>query len=201
MTILLNPWADLDQWRDAFEREFPDRKIETWPDVADPEAVRIAVISSEAATDLDRFPNLEAILALSAGVEYLRKIELPDVPVVRLLDDSMSNEMASYALHWVSHFQKRYDAYVEHQAKSRWQHLDYTPAGRFPVGILGYGSIGRLVGARFRSLDFPINAWSRTPRTEPDVTSYVGQDQLKDFLSSSKAIVNILPHTPQTRGA
>ncbi len=199
MTILLHPWSRAEQWRVAFEMELPTMPIQVWPDVHDPEAVRYAVLGLHDADDLRRYPNLQAILAVSAGIEHFRSPDFPDVPVVRLIDDFMSNEMAAYALHWVIQFQKHFDGYREQQARSAWEPIDYTPANEYRVGILGFGTIGRRIGETFTALDYAVNGWSRSPHEIEGVSHYAGAESLESFLAASNAVVNVLPSTGDTR--
>ena len=199
MTILLHPLSEPERWQSAFERELPGMRIQLWPDVSDTDAVRYAVVGLHEPEDLGRYPNLAAVLALNAGIEQFRSPSMPDVPVVRLADDTMSNQMAAYALHWVVHFQKRFDTYQSQQSDRLWKSADYTPANDYRVGILGYGTIGRRIGEMFDALDYPVNGWSRSPREIDGVTSYSGIGSLPEFLSASQAVVNVLPSTADTR--
>lgn len=173
--------------------------IQLWPNIDDPQAVTYAIVGRHPAEDLHRYPNLKAILALSAGVEQFRSNDFPQVPIVRLNDPAMSNEMAAYALHWILHFQRRFDAFAAQQKQGEWRQLSYTPSHEYRVGILGFGTIGRRLGEVFASLDYPINAWSRGGGEHPGVDHYAGLDGLDAFLKTSDAIINVLPSTPETR--
>lgn len=172
--------------------------IQLWPNVNDPGAVNYAIVGRHPAEDLHRYPNLKAILALSAGVEQFRSNDFPQVPIVRLDDPAMSNEMAAYALHWILHFQRRFDAFAAQQKQGEWTELPYTHSHQYRVGILGFGRIGRRVGEVFASLDYPINAWSRGGGEHHGVDHYAGLDGLNAFLEASDAIINLLPSTPET---
>lgn len=197
MTLLLNPYSSPDEWKAAFETQLPDADVRVWPDAPDPEQVEYISCVLLPDTDLSTFTNLRAILAMSAGVEQFRDLD-PSIPVVRLADDVMSQEMAAYAVHWVTHFQRRFDAFIEQQRSATWEELPYTQAADFPIGILGYGTIGSVVAEAFAQLRYPVNAWSRTPKNVPGVTTFAGADQIDDFLGASKAVVNVLPNTPDT---
>ena len=137
---------------------------------------------------------------MGAGIEQYMGPEMPDVPVVRLADPAMSDEMAAYVVHWVVHFQKRMDAYLVNQSASLWREEPYTTADEYPVGILGFGSIGQRIGRALADLGFPINAWSRTGSDADWVSSFAGLAELDSFLTASAAVVNVLPHTAETTG-
>lgn len=200
MSILLNPYRDPELWLAAFQRELPDLLVELWPDVTDPAQVEFVVATRQDIDDLGRYPKLRAILSMGAGVEQYIGPNMPDVPVVRLADPAMSDEMAAYVVHWVVHFQKRLDAYLADQADQVWREHGYTTMDEYPVGLLGFGTIGRRIARALSELGFPINAWTRTGTEEDWVTSYAGLGELNDFLAASAAVVNVLPDSPTTRG-
>ncbi len=137
---------------------------------------------------------------MGAGIEQYMGPEMPGVPVVRLADPAMSDEMAAYVVHWVVHFQKRMDAYLANQAASLWREEPYAITDEYPVGILGFGSIGERIGRALAGFGFPINAWSRTGAGVDWVTSFAGSAELDSFLTASAAVVNVLPHTADTAG-
>jgi glyoxylate/hydroxypyruvate reductase A len=200
MSLLLHPSRDEGQWLAAFQGELPGVDIRLWPDVPEPEAIEFVVASRHDPADLHRYPNLRAVLAMGAGIEQYLSPEMPDVPVVRLADPAMSDEMAAYVVHWVVHFQKRMDAYLAHQPEAVWREEPYTVADEYPVGILGFGSIGRRIGRALSDLGFPINGWTRSGTNADLVESYAGLDELNAFLAASAAVVNVLPHTADTEG-
>jgi len=95
MSIVLNPYARPDEWMDALHRLLPDDEIVAWPDVADPNAVEFVIAWRMPRADLQSYPNLRAILSLGAGAEQWQQPGVPEVPVVRLADPAMSDEVAS----------------------------------------------------------------------------------------------------------
>jgi glyoxylate/hydroxypyruvate reductase A len=110
----------------------------------------------------------------------------------------MYDEMAGYVVHWVVHFQKGLDAYLESQRTATWQPVEYSTADNYPISILGFGQIGKRIGRALSDLGFPVNAWSRSGSNESWATAYAGTDQLPACLSSAAAVVNVLPSTAET---
>ena len=174
--------------------------IQIWPDIDDPDSVEFAVFWLHDPEDLHRYPKLRAILAVTAGVEQFLGGGYPDVPIVRLSDTTMAGEMAAYAVHWVVHFHRCMDTYLDLQMTREWRPIRAIEAQLFTVGILGFGAMGRRVGQSLSQLGYPISAWTRTGGKDPGITHYRGPDGLEEFLRSSKAVINILPLTPQTSG-
>ncbi len=200
MALLLHPSRDEDRWLAAFQGELPEMDIYLWPDAPAPADVEFVVASRHDPVDLHRYPNLRAVLAMGAGIEQYMSPEMPDVPVMRLADPAMSDEMAAYVVHWVVHFQKRMEAYLANQSVSTWREEPYVTADEYPVGILGFGGIGERIGRALADLGFPINAWSRTGSDAGWATSFTGLSELHGFLEASTAVVNVLPHTTDTEG-
>ena len=200
MAILLHPWSDHDKWRESFATLLPHLEVQLWPDIPDPEAILYAVVGTHNRADFARYPNLRAILPMAAGIDQLGPLDqLPDVPIVRLTEETMSTEMAAVVLHWVVHFQKRFDAFADQQQRSEWKELSYPSASEYTVGILGYGTIGQRIAEALSSFGYKVNGWSRSAREITGGEHFAGLDRLVDFLGASDAIVNVLPATPETR--
>lgn len=197
---MLNPTTERGEWLDILRRELPDERIQLWPGIDDPASVEFAVFWMHDPVDLRRYPRLRTILSVSAGVEQFVRGEYPEVPVVRLSDLSMGDEMAAYAIHWVVHFHRGMDRYLAQQEVAEWRPIRAVDAGGFPVGILGFGAMGRRVGSAFARLGYPVNVWTRSGAGDRDVTSFQGSDGLDRMLERSNAIINVLPLTPDTSG-
>jgi len=204
MAILLSPWKAGGAWAQALRASATKLGIElalhVHPDPVDPVDVRYLIAWKHDAADVRRYPNLRAILSAGAGIEQFMTQDYPAVPVVRLADPAMSDEMAQYAVHWVTHFQRRFDVIAEQQADALWAQPQYVPAGEHPVGVLGYGTIGRRIGDALRGLGYPVHAWSRSGTDDANVTSHAGLDNLSSFLGACLSVVNVLPSSDSTRG-
>ena len=199
MAVLLHPEGDDAEWLRAFSLELPDVEFRLITEMGVIEDIEYAVVSRHGA-ELGDLPNLRAILAMGAGVEQFTGSDAPDVPVVRLVDRGMSDEMATYALGWIAHFQRRHDSFMQSQLRRRWEPVDYTAAAHHPVGILGFGNIGRVVGELFAKAGYQVHAWSRSGGDDPGVTHHEGLAELDAFLGAVKAVVNVLPSTSATAG-
>ncbi len=207
MSIVVNPGSRPEQWMEALQNQLPDETIYLWPQVGEPSEVEMVMAWAMPTDDLVGFPNLTHVFSLGAGADQWRGLledeRLGEVQVVRLVDPSMSDEMAAYALHWVLHYQRSFDQMAGLQQQRRFDQPSYVEAAEFAVGIMGYGTIGRRTGRAFTDLGYPVNAWSRSSRPDqpdPRVTHYTGYDQLEAFLAASDAVVNVLPNTPETAG-
>ncbi len=79
--------------------------------------------------------------------------------------------------------------------------LDLAPAGR-PVGILGFGMMGRAIARAVTALGFPVFAASRNPvpEAEPGITVLSGADAVQRVAETATTLINVLPLTQATRG-
>ena len=107
-------------WRQAFAAALPEMQFEVWPDVADVNSVRYALVWNPPPRLLEKLPNLRAVLALGAGVDaLLADTTTPQVPVVRLLDAGLAPQMAEYAVYAVLRFHRRMRDYERQQQEAR----------------------------------------------------------------------------------
>lgn len=200
MTILLNPWAEPDVWYRELSALLPDEEIVLWPDNPDPEAVEMLIAWRMKRSDLVTFTNLQTIFSMGAGADQWLRDGSPEVQLVRLADPAMNDEMAAYALHWVSHFQRRFDTVFDPTGSQLWGINTAPLAGSYRVGLLGFGQIGRRIGSAFNDLGYQLRAWTRSGVADDWVVSYQGVDELEAFLGDCDAVINILPNTEATRG-
>lgn len=144
--------------------------------------------------------RLKAIMNLGAGVDSLLKIpNLPDnVPVFRLEDGGMAEQMSDYVSHAVIGFSRQYDAYRADTRNGIWKL--YKPALRdaYPVGVMGLGVLGAHVAGALAAQGFPVFGWSRTPKNLDGVNCLSGEAALGTFLRSVRILVCLLPLTPET---
>ena len=197
---MLDPTTERREWLEILTRELPGERIQLWPDIDDPESIEFAVFWVHDPSDLRRYPKLRTILSVSAGVEQFLGGDYPDVPIVRLSDSAMADEMAAYAIHWVVHFHRRMDRYLELQKVPEWRPIRTVDARNYSVGVLGFGVMGRRVGEALARLGYPVSAWTRSGGSDRVSTHYRGPDGLEELLRRSNAVVNTLPLTPETAG-
>lgn len=206
MAVLVNPFSRVDEWRAALSQALPNEELRWWPEIGDPGDVDYLIAWRLPRSTMAECVNLKAILSLGAGVEQWLRPGTPDVPIVRLADPAMSDEMAAYSLVWVLRHQRNFAASEAMIDAREWGRVSYVHATRFRVGILGFGTIGQRIGRAFTELGIGVNAWTRTPKDlggfdgDSDVVNFAGPETLEAFLASSDAVINVLPSTSETRG-
>jgi glyoxylate/hydroxypyruvate reductase A len=179
----------------------PDLPIAGWPQEVDASAVSHAVVWMPPANFFSRFPNLQVIFALGAGVDkLLRRDDIPDhVAIIRLTDAGMAQQMAEYCLYGVLHYQRRMDVYSQQQRVSRWLPQATRLAKDIKVSILGLGQLGTHVARTLATMGYRVSGWSRQPRQIGRVNCVHGEAALRNMLAETDVLFSVLPATPETR--
>ena len=190
-------------WKDALEKAAPDRTVVLEPAGASDPAIDYAVVWKQPPGVLDGLPNLKAIFSIGAGVDHLFAAgnALPDVPIVRVVADDLTDRMSEYSVWQVLDHLRKGPLYRDQQARRVWhEDLMQPAASEVTVGILGYGNLGRDAAKKLMMLGFKVIGWSRTEKQGEAVETFAGEDGLTDFLGQSDIVVCLLPLTPATRG-
>lgn len=204
MTVLFIPDAVVgggEKWREALAERLPDVPFRIAPDIGDPADIEIALCFRAEPGAFRGMTSLKAILATGAGVDGLfEDPDLPDVPIARIVDPWMAEQMTGWAVYAVQHFYRRFGDYAALQARGDWSEFADWQAAPPKVGLLGYGAIGATVGQALAGQGFEVAAWTRGPRDLGDVAHYHGADGLKAFLARTHFLICLLPLTPETEG-
>ena len=201
MAILFsNAGGNQEGWLDALSEYLPHIPVHVFP-YPEVNEIKYALVWDHPPGDLQRYPNLRAILNLGAGTDHLERDEhLPKVPVVRLVDPVVDINMAQYTLYWVMHFRCGYEQYRTQQSKKDWSRFQIPQVSDFRVSVLGLGMIGRFVAEYLAGSGFSTKGWNRSERSINNVDTYVGEKGLDDMLAETDVLVNCLPMKSNTRG-
>jgi glyoxylate/hydroxypyruvate reductase A len=199
--MFLSPDDPAEVWRDELLARLPDFDVRIWPQVGDPTEIELALVWRPPPGELTRYPNLKAILSLGAGVDgLLADPDLPDVPLARMVDPSLTRTMAEYVLLAVLRHHRQFDLFAGEQAAGRWTFAFPQQAAERRVGILGLGELGAAAAAPRVAHGFQVSGWSRSPKSLEGVVSYAGHGELHPFLHRTDLLVCLLPLTAETVG-
>ena len=201
LLVAVTVW-DAAPWLDRFGRLLPNHGIVSADEPFDPASIRYAASWKHRPGTLSGLPKLEAIFSLGAGVDHLLSDPtLPDVPILRVVDDDLTARMSEYVvMHCLMHLRRGW-LYHERQARGAWEDERDQPAARdVRIGIMGLGVLGQDAAAKLRAMGFDVAGWSRSPRDVPGVRTHAGEADLRAFLSRTDILVCLLPLTPDTRG-
>jgi glyoxylate/hydroxypyruvate reductase A len=191
-----------DRWKVRFDVVCADRRVLQLPGAKfDPAEVSYAAVWKPVPGELAAFPNLKVIFNLGAGVDALMADRtLPDVPLVRVSVDDLTDRMAEYVvLHVLMHH--RQELYLrQSQREKRWQPKYQWPAAAVTVGILGLGVLGANAAEVLRRIGFRVAGWSLSEKKVDGIDCFHGSAQLDAFLRQTDILVSLLPLTPDTRG-
>ena len=191
-----------ERWRQRLEERIPDVPVVIWPDQGiDPREVRYAGTWRPEPGVLARFPNLEVIFNLGAGVDgVIGDPDLPDVPIVRVVADDLITRMKEYVLLHVLMYHRRQRELFKAQQEQIWAAQHQWPSSQLRVGIMGFGTLGQAVAPPLVDLGFQVSGWARTKKSMAGVRCFAGADELGAFLSGTDILVVLLPATPGTDG-
>lgn len=207
MAVLILAEIDpLDVWFAIFIAQLKKRQpaldLRIWPDCGKLEEIEIVLAWCPPLGVMQRFLNLKLIINLGAGVDrILIDPDLPDrIEIVRLVSESQILQMAEYVALAVLLCQRRFIEYRELQRSRAWEYLPVPEARAFTVGILGLGVFGSAVAKKLAAMGYAVRGWSRSPKAIAGVECFHGREQFQLFLSKCRAIVCLLPVTPETEG-
>ena len=189
-------------WRRRFAERLPGRRLASAEQAAtEPDAFRYAAVWKPEPGLLSRFPKLEVIFNLGAGVDALLKdASLPAVPLVRVVSTDLTKRMTEYVVMHCLMYHRRQRMLDAAQARGEWAAKDQWAASAIRVGILGMGELGSDAAEVLRRIGFDVAGWSRTRKSVRGVTSFAGQSELAAFLARTDILVALVPLTPDTEG-
>ena len=191
------------KWRQAIAAELPEAQVEIWHAASSRPADYAIGWAPPADFFVDQ-PRLRAFFSTGAGVEHiLHNPKLPrDLPIVRLEDGGMGAQMVDYCRCQVLHWMQHRDEYAAEQAAGVWNPRSTAERAEWPIGIFGFGVLGRQVAAAFVADGFPVNAYARSSGMhEPDVRlfSEAKGGDLQRFMGASRVLIILAPLTPATQ--
>jgi glyoxylate/hydroxypyruvate reductase A len=189
------------EWARLFAQKAPELPFRLWPDIGDPADVRY-LAAWEPPDDLaQRFPNLDILFSVGAGVDQFDVSRLPpDLPVVRMVEPGIVDGMVEYVTLATLALHRDLIDYIARQRARVWEPIRLRSAAGRRVGVLGLGMLGSAVLEKLRGFGFDCAGWSRSPRALDGVRCFAGAGALPDFLARTDILICLLPLTDMTRG-
>lgn len=191
-------------FRPAFETLAPQVKLMTPDEISDPDTIEFALAWRPAEDAFLPYRNLKGIFSIAAGVDWIMACPSRPrhLPVVRVVDPDQAKQMAAFASFHVIWHHRQMAAYLDAQSRRSWERpFTGRSAADHTVGIMGFGHMGRQVGRALTGLGYPVRSLTRSlpDPVEPGINHFTN-DQVGDFLSECKSLINLLPLTDETRG-
>jgi phosphoglycerate dehydrogenase-like enzyme len=145
---------------------------------------------------LTRLPSLETVQLLSAGVDGIDGVDLPGVTVCNA-GDANAASVADWVMAVLLADVRMLDAFSAIQAARRWERKLGASMDALRVLIVGYGAIGKAVGARLVPFGSTVIPLANRARPAEGVH---GIGDLDSLLPEADVVVVLAPLTPDTRG-
>jgi glyoxylate/hydroxypyruvate reductase len=188
-------------WREALLAAIPDLDFRIWPEVGEPAEIDLALVWRPPPGELARYPNLRAILSLGAGIDgLLVQPGLPDVPIVRMVDPSLTRTMTEYVVLATLRHHRQFDHFEREQQAGHWSYAFPAQAADRRIGVMGLGVLGGAVARGLTDQGFPVAGWSRAAKRLSGIESFAGRTGLRAFLARTDILVCLLPLTRDTAG-
>ncbi|GLK73902.1 glyoxylate/hydroxypyruvate reductase A [Ancylobacter dichloromethanicus] len=199
--VFYSPVDDARAWRAALEAELPDLDFRVDPDIGDAAEIRYALAWLPPKGFFARFPHLQLVTNLGAGVDALvRRDDLVPVKFSRLSDPGMVAMMTSYVVFAVTRYARDIPVFERAKRRGEWEYVHPRALSEIRVAVLGLGELGGPAARMLASMGFTVSGWSRGPKDIPGVASHTGRDGLERVLAENEIIVSLLPLTPDSRG-
>lgn len=202
MALLLHlDGIDEERWRQRLTAKLEGMPIYLSSQAFEPGEISYMLAWKPAPDAFDGLVNLKAVLSLGAGVDaLLQHPNLPDAPIVRFVDDDLSQRMSDYVVANVMMHQRLFTRYQTDQKAKVWRQHYPAPAPEINVGIMGLGVIGQFTLERLKPLGLGLLGWARSAKLIDGVQCYSGADGLDEFLAATDILVCLLPLTEDTSG-
>src|SRR3954447_17272585 len=188
-------------WRGSFAAQLPEMEIRIWPEAGKPAEIEYLAFMRPDFGVLPDLPNLKAMFSRSAGVEaFIHHPRLPKAPLGKIEPPGGDPMMTEYTVMHVLRLHREMPKYEEAQKNREWLRTRIVRPEERRIGFLGLGLMARAPALVLKSLGFPVSAWVRSPRQDPEIPTFHGPDRLQAFLAQTDIAVCLLPLTRETEG-
>lgn len=147
-----------------------------------------------------RAPDLKVVFSGGAGVDHVLTLPgLPDVPLVRFVDRSLTTRMSEWVVMNCLMHLRQHRAYEARAKAHVWEDLSQPEAADVTVGVMGLGILGQDSIRKLGVMGFRTIGWSRSKKVIDGVETFAG-DELDAFLARTDFLVSLLPLTAETTG-
>jgi glyoxylate/hydroxypyruvate reductase A len=144
--------------------------------------------------------RLKWVQVMGAGVNAFLDTPFPPKVVLTRVEGIFGPWMAEYAFGWLLWASQRTEPLRAHQRMRRWEPINPVLLRGKTLGVVGVGSIGRVIAAVGRAFQMRVIGLSRTGRRIPEVDRVYRRPAFHEFLAAADYVVMVAPLTPETRG-
>lgn len=200
MGLLINiPDRNVDKLVAKLSEHIKSSEIYVYPDTPVPSAIEFALVWKHEPGSLSKFSNIRGISSFGAGVDaILSDSELPNVPIARIVDNDLANNMANFVSTIINSYRLRLHDYSQQQTLALWK--PRSPRKEKKVGILGLGELGQATALQLKRTGFEVTGWSQSVKKLDGVECLTGRAGFDEIIATSDYLVCLLPLTPLTKG-
>jgi glyoxylate/hydroxypyruvate reductase A len=207
MIILVNSGgkAAVTEWRTMFAEAAPHLDVRWIGDpTVRPEDVAYVFCWSPQPGFLATLPNLRLILSSGAGVDHITSDPTwpSHVGIVRMGGEETGQRMAEYVSLAALSLLRGLPRMIAAQRAQKWDHFESPRTAKDTrAGVMGLGNLGIRSAEMLQDLGFQVAGWSLSRKALPGVECFAGAEEFGAFLARTDLLVNLLPDTPETKGA
>ncbi len=193
---------DTSSWLQALGAAMPRERVIDDAEITADDAlsIEIAIVADPAPERFARYPNLQWVQSVWAGVEWLIPLVAGrPLPLVRLVDATLADTMAEAVLAWTLYLHRDMPAYAAQQRQRVWKPQAYVSANQLSVSVLGLGALGAAAARRLVAAGYRVTGWSQSAKQIASVASYTGEAGLREALAHANIVVLLLPLTDATQ--
>ena len=188
-------------WRDTLADVLPELDVRIFPHVGNTSEITYLAFMHPDFDVIPPLPNLRAMFSRSAGVEaFIHHPKLPKAPLGKIEPADGDPMMTEYVMMHVLRLHREMPLYQQAQERREWLRRPITRPDERRIGFLGFGLMAKAPALMLRALGFPVSAWVRNPRPDPEIPIFHGADQFGTFMRQTDIAVCLLPLTRKTEG-
>ena len=195
--LLICTGRDPKVWVNAIREQQPDAELFEYNEPHDPNKVTYAVTWKHPKGAFNKYPNLEVIASIGAGVDHI--ICDPEIPrsalITRVIDEQLTRDMSTFILSLVLDKMRNISL---HHGEKKWNPLPYQTLNDEKIGIMGLGVLGKAAALTLSRNGFQVSGWSKTKKQIEGVNTYHGEKGLQAFLKGTSILICLLPLTSET---
>ncbi|MDP6395742.1 MAG: D-2-hydroxyacid dehydrogenase [Desulfobacterales bacterium] len=168
-----------------------------------PETVILITLFSGLDTKTIRLASrLKWIQALSTGVDFFPLDEIKRQEIILTNGRGIHKiNIAEYAIAAMINLARNFHLMFTNQIRGQWDRsLPQDKIHGKIVGILGLGSIGQEIARKASMLGMHVIGVKYNPHPLEGVNNVYGPTEMAEVFKQSDYVINLLPHTPKTKG-
>ncbi|MDP6807488.1 MAG: D-2-hydroxyacid dehydrogenase [Desulfobacterales bacterium] len=168
-----------------------------------PETVILITLFSGLDTKTIRLASrLKWIQALSTGVDFFPLDEIKRQEIILTNGRGIHKiNIAEYAIAAMINLARNFHLMFTNQIRGQWDRsLPQDKIHGKIVGILGLGSIGQEIARKASMLGMHVIGVKCNPHPLEGVNNVYGPTEMAEVFKQSDYVINLLPHTPKTKG-